>query len=93
MKAVGRLLAQSPSTEVAACSITCGNSITFSAGSPTSCTYTTDGKTSVARFQMDFYGFDIDVIQISDLTSCVQACANTSRCMVVSFYSQNCYLK
>jgi hypothetical protein len=91
--AVAGLLAQIHSTEPAACSTTCGISITFGAGFLTSCIYTTNGKTFIARSQMDFHGFYIDVIQTSDLTRCVQTCANTSRCVVVSFSTQNCYLK
>jgi hypothetical protein len=53
--AVAGLLAQIHSTEPAACSTTCGISITFGAGFLTSCIYTTNGKTFIARSQMDFH--------------------------------------
>jgi hypothetical protein len=87
------VMIQVPTAIPNACSTTCGTEITCDASSPTSCTYTSSGKTFVARCQVDFYGNDFDVVQSPDFTTCVQACADSDRCLAVSFTGGNCYLK
>jgi hypothetical protein len=87
------VLIQVPSTTPNACSTTCGDEITCDASSPTSCTYTNSGKTFVAHCKVDFYGNDFAVAQSPDFTTCVQDCADSDRCLAVSFTGGNCYLK
>jgi hypothetical protein len=71
----------------------CGTDIDCDKAAEDGCAYTTDGKTFVARCNMDFYGSDMSLISTDDLESCITDCTQTVGCKSVSWSTGTCYLK
>ena len=57
------------------------------------CIYTSNGVGLQIACATDYYGGDDYLIQIPTLAQCLQACANNTKCVALSYLGDNCYMK
>ncbi|KAL6711090.1 hypothetical protein ACN47E_006965 [Coniothyrium glycines] len=57
------------------------------------CKYTSNNRDFIAACNRDFYGGDMAIEFTPDLTTCINKCANTAGCVVVTWWDGTCYLK
>ena len=58
-----------------------------------STTYTNNGKSFLIQCGIDYSGGNIDTLDASNLTYCINSCATTDKCIGATFLGAACYLK